>query len=185
MKEGPGHCTSEQLQMLLDERVADSDRQEILAHLRGCGACTARFESLRKLDGGLRRLPMESAGSELTGKVMAGIIPGGRLPIAFRLVEHLAYIFAVLIVTGIILAVFIATGVIDSGQVSEGQTVASTYFSATGDWLMEGLRNASVWLQHYLPAKGATNIVMSLIVVLGALALLDRFLHRRFQHRPE
>ncbi len=177
------HCTGEQLHMLLDGRVSDAERENLTAHLRECARCTASYHSLEQMDRGLRALPVEAASAALTDKVMEKVLPPGHLSLAFRIVENLAYLFAVLIVTGIVVVVFIATGVIDSGQVSEGQGVVSAYASATGAWLSEALRGGTVWLERYLPTRSGGNIMLFGIGILGALAVLDRFLRRRFVHR--
>jgi anti-sigma factor RsiW len=177
------HCTSEQLQMLLDGRLAGGEREVVLTHLQECARCMAASRGLEQLDRGLRQLPVSAAGVEFTEKVMEAITPSGRLSFAFRLVENLAYVFALLIVTGIIAVVFVATGVIDSGQVSDGQGLVNTYVGATSDWLAGALHGGTAWLERYLPTRGGANIMLFGIGVLAGLALLDRLLHRRFVQR--
>lgn len=183
MMERSGHCTSEQLHMLLDGRVQNGAREELTSHLRECTRCMASYRSLEQMDRSLRNLPIASASEGFTNKVMEKVLPSGHLSLAFRIVENLAYLFAVFIVTGIIAVVFVATGVIDSSQVSESQGMFSTYANATGTWLGEAVHGCTVWLERYFPAKNGTNIMLSGIGVLAALALLDRFLHHRFIHR--
>lgn len=177
------HCTSEQLQMLLDGRVPDGEREELTGHLRECARCTASYRTLERMDRSLRDLPIASPSEGFTGTVMEKILPSGRLSLAFRIVENLAYLFAALIVTGIIAAVFIATGVIDSGQVSESQGVVSAYANSAGTWLTEAVHGGNVWLERYLPTRNGAAITVFGIGILAALAVLDRFLHRRFVHR--
>jgi anti-sigma factor RsiW len=177
------HCTSEQLHTLQDGRLAGVERAEVTGHLEECARCRRAYRNIQQLDRSLRELPIAAAGAGFTDKVMEKVLPSGHLSLAFRIVENLAYMFAVLIVTGIITVVFIATGVIDSSRVSEGQGIVSTYSSAAGTWLGEVLHGAALWLERYLPAKAGVNIMIFGIGVLAGLGLLDRFLHRRFAHR--
>ncbi len=177
------HCTTEQLYMLLDGRVSAAEKQEISRHLQECSSCSSTYRSMEQLDRGLRDLPVSATTSGFTDKVMQKVMPSGHLSLAFRMVENLAYLFAVLIVTGIIAAVFIVTGVIDSGQVSEGQGVVSAYASATGTWLSEAVHGGTVWLERYLPARSGINIMLFGIGILAGLALLDRVFHHRFAQR--
>jgi hypothetical protein len=141
------------------------------------------YRAIGHLDQGLRALPVAATSAGFTKNLMDKALPAGHLSLGFRIVENLAYLFAVLIVTGIITAVFLATGVIDSGQVSEGQGVVSTYAEATSNWMAEVIRGGTTWLERYFPAKGGVNIMAFGIAILAALALLDRLLHRRFAHR--
>jgi anti-sigma factor RsiW len=177
------HCTSEQIQMLLDGRLAGEEHEVVLKHLQECARCMAASRGFEQLDRGMHQLPVSPAGVGFTEKVMESITPSGRLSLAFRIVENLAYMFAALIVTGIIAVVFVATGVIDSGQVSDGQGLLNTYAGATSDWLAGALHGGTAWLERYLPAKGGANIMLFGIGVLAALALLDHLLHRRFVQR--
>jgi anti-sigma factor RsiW len=177
------HCTSEELHTLLDGRLSDADRAELAGHLQECTRCMAAYRGIQHLDRGLRALPVVATSAEFTGNVMEKVLPSGNLSLAFRIVENLAYLFAVVIVTGIITVVFIATGVIDSGQVSEGQGAVNAYTSAAGTWLSQALLGVAQWLERYLPAKTAVNIMLVGIGVLAGLGLLDRLLYRRFAHR--
>ena len=183
MTEGPVHCTNEQLQTLLDGRLAAGEKERVQSHLRQCAPCAAGYTRLERLDAGLRRLPLAEAGAELTGRVMQGVMPPGHLSLAFRIVENLAYLFAALIVTGIMAVVFIVAGVIDSGQVTEGQGLVSTYAGAVSDWLVQAMHGGTVWLERYLPSTAGKNTLVFGIAVLVGLGLLDRLLHRRFVHR--
>ncbi len=128
--------------------------------------------------------PLAEASGEFTGRVMQGILPSGHLSLAFRIVENLAYLFAVLIVTGIMAVVFVFTGVIDSGQVSEGEGIVSTYVGARER--LAGRRHCMEarpgWSGTCRP-KAGKNIMVFGIGVLAGLALLDRLLHRRFVQR--
>lgn len=183
MTESPVHCTNEQLQTLLDGRLAAGEQERIQSHIRQCASCAAGYNRLERLDHGLRRLPLAEASGELTGRVMQGILPPGHLSLAFRIVENLAYLFAVLIVTGIMAVVFVFTGVIDSGQVSEGESIVSTYVGGASDWLAQALHGGTAWLERYLPSAAGKNTLVFGIGVLAGLVLLDRLLHRRFVHR--
>ena len=177
------HCTSEQLHLLLDGQVEDAERKTIAGHLQECPQCMAAYRGMEHLDRGLRALPVATASAGFTENLMDKVLPAGRLSLTFRIVENLAYLFAILIVTGIITVVFLATGVIDSGQVSEGQGIVSTYADATSSWMAEAVRGGTAWLERYFPAKGGVNIMLFGIAILAVLALLDRVLHRRFAHR--
>jgi anti-sigma factor RsiW len=177
------HCTSEQLHTLQDGRLSDVERTNVTEHLEECPRCKSAYRNIQQLDRGLRELPIAAAGAGFTDKVMEKVLPSGHLSLAFRIVENLAYLFAILIVTGIIAAVFIATGVIDSGRVSEGQGIVSAYSSAAGTWLGEVIHGATLWLERYLPARAGINIMIFGVGILAGLGLLDRFLHRRFAHR--
>lgn len=183
MTERTMHRTSEQLQMLLDGRVTEAERKETSRHLQECSRCMAAYHRMEQLHQGLQKLPVATTGAAFTSGVMEKILPSARLSLAFRIVENLAYLFAVLIVTGIVAVVFVATGVIDSAQVSEGQGLMSAYASATGTWFSEALRGGAVWLERYLPVRSGANIMLAGAGILAALALLDRVVQRKLAHR--
>jgi anti-sigma factor RsiW len=183
MKEPSMHCGDEQLQMLLDGRLPGREKEETLRHLQVCSRCAAVFKGMERMDRGLRQMPVSSVSREFTSKVMDEIAPSTHLSLAFRIVENMAYLFAALVVLGMIAVVFVATGVIDSGQVSEGQDLVGAYTGAVSDWLVSAIRGATMWLAPYLPAKGGTSVMLFGIGVLGGLALLDRVLNHKFADR--
>jgi anti-sigma factor RsiW len=178
------HCTSADLQLLMDGRISGAEREKVHAHLQECVRCRMAYQSMAQLDRGLRKMPVAAASNAFTEKVMEKVVPSSHLPFAFRIVENLAYVFAALIVTGLVTTLFIATGVIDSGQVTEGQGKLSAYSSAAGSWLAQVIHGGTGWLERYFPLKAGTpHVLLVGVGILAGFALLDRLLSRLFAQR--
>jgi len=84
------------------------------------------------------------------------------------------------------LAVFVWTGIVDSTHVSEGQTVANDILSETWRSVATGLQSSTSWLMSYLSLGQGTEvfgILMFVVVIVGVLAGVDRFVGRQFVHK--
>lgn len=179
------HVTNEMLQMLLDGTLSPEHAAAVEAHLSSCASCANAYDDLRQLHRVMKRLPVEHAGGEFTRDILVrlNIIP--RTSLLFRIVENLAYVFGLMIVLGVMLAVFTFTGVVGSDQIEPTQTV----LRGAGDAVAQAVGNAvgglTAWLQAYLPfvfGSGSLKIAVMGTLIAGMLALVDRFLKKRILH---
>jgi anti-sigma factor RsiW len=68
-----GHISSESLSAFLDGETAPEEARRLTSHLATCGPCRSRLESVRRLVGGLRRLPPVAPPEELAARVRGRI----------------------------------------------------------------------------------------------------------------
>jgi hypothetical protein len=54
---------------LLDRRLADSERESVLAHMASCGACAERMQAMENLRSHLRRMPTPAVPDYLANKL--------------------------------------------------------------------------------------------------------------------
>lgn len=72
-----GHISSESLSAYLDGETAPDEARRLASHLAACEACRSRFESVRRLVGGLRRLTPAAPPAELAARVRGRIAAEG------------------------------------------------------------------------------------------------------------
>jgi hypothetical protein len=98
-------------------------------------------------------------------------------------VENLAYLFGLMIVLGTMLTAFIITGAISSDDISNTQTVARNITGTITSTINRPIAWLTSSLQSYLPfvfGTGSLKIAVTGTLIVGILALLDRFLKRKF-----
>ena len=177
-----GHCTTEQLNALLDGRLEGATAAGVRLHLEQCASCSRALQVLRTIDGSLRGLPLERAPENLSSKVLQDLhlVPGTSW--LFRLVSNAGYVFGVLLVLGAMAAAFILTGVLDTDKIVQQGRTAAEVGAAVFGW-MDAL---SAFLVKYVPflfASGSSRTVVMIAAALAALAALDRLLLRHLPHR--
>ncbi|MEO8168363.1 MAG: zf-HC2 domain-containing protein, partial [bacterium] len=172
------HLTGEQLHLFVDGMLPANEAVAAAAHLRSCSRCRHALEGLQHLATALRNLPASNLGSEFTRNVLRrlDIIP--KSPVLFRVVENFAYVFGMMLVLGVMLAVFVLTGAVDSSQVSNTQTWANKAGGAVGEYTLHFASGLSAVLQSYLPfifGNGNLKIAIMGLAAIGLLAVIDRF----------
>ncbi len=93
---------------------------------------------------------------------------------------------AMVVVAGMLLSVFFATGVLRQEQVSDTQTAVGTALGAGGEAVARGVNTISSLAASYFsfaPGKGAMEISITALAVLGVLAAVDWLAGRKVQHR--
>lgn len=176
------HLTNGQLQSLVDGMLPSSEAAAVTAHLRICSRCRNASAGLQRLDTTLRNLPTAKLGSDFTRNVLTRLDIVPKSPVLFRVVENFAYVFGMMLVLGVMLAVFVLTGVVDSSQVSDTQTWLNNVGDGVGEYTSHFVGMFSSLLQSYLPfifGNGNFKIAIMGTIAVGMLMVLDRFLKRK------
>ncbi len=176
------HLTNEQLQLFVDGMLPPEEAASVAGHLRICFRCRNASAALQKLDATLKSLPSGNLGSDFTRNVLMRLDIAPKSSRLFGVVENLAYVFGMMIVLGVMLAVFVLTGVVGSSQVSNTQTWlnnASDVFAGRTSHFVASFASA---LQSYLPfifGNGNLKIAAMGTIAVGMLMVVDRFLKRK------
>lgn len=180
------HCTTEQINALIDLTLSDVEKQQVESHIAECAGCRQAVSVMRRIDVSVKHLPLERVSGDFTREVLAVLHLAPKSPLLFRLLEKGAYLFGLFIVLGAMLTVFVATGLVDTREVSRGEIIFRQVLSDAGGMMSSMMAGLSGLLAQYLPFmfdKGNISIVAAVIVVLGVLALADKVVGRKFVHR--
>ncbi len=176
------HLTNEQLQSVIDGMLPRDEATSVTAHLGICQRCRNASAALQRLDATLKNLPATDLGADFTRNVLTRLDIVQKSSVLFRVVENLSYVFGMMLVLGVMLAVFVLTGVIDSSQVSNTQTWLNNAGSAVGETTSHVVALFAAALQSYLPfifGNGNLKIAVMGTAAVGMLVVLDKFLKRR------
>jgi hypothetical protein len=180
------HSSPEQLYALVDRKLDPAEHELVTVHLQACAQCRSLYESLLRFDSASRRIPLEKVSPGFTRSVMAslGIVP--KSPLMFRLLEHAAYLFGMVIVLAFMTAIFVLTGVIKTEDVAASSDLGGRALDTMGTGLSKASGVLSGWLTEFFPFgtnHGALSISAAVVVVVLALALVDRRITGRFAQR--
>jgi hypothetical protein len=128
-------------------------------------------------------VPLEHVRTDFTRNVLAALSISPQTSVFFRIVEHLPYVFGLMIVVGVMLAAFVGTGVITLQQAAETETRLDRVWNSVDTALtVTATFINSVGLKYFsfLYSSGTARLVLMSVVSVGLLFLLDRFLKRRF-----
>ncbi len=181
------HLTMEELNLLIDDAASAGDKSIIRLHLGGCSKCRALHQSLERIDSAVRRISLERVSREFTHNVLASLNIVPKTPFLFRVVENLPYVFALMIVVGLMLSVFVATGVIGPEQRQETQTTVTQISNAVAGGLSALVGNFNDVMRTYFPflyGGEAVKLMLMAGVAVAALAMFDRLLRKRIPLRP-
>lgn len=177
------HVANDLLQMFVDNALEEGERGAVERHLSACVRCREIFNELRLLDQTFREAPVERLDTSFTRNVLSALNIVPKTPFWFRAIEHLAYVFGLMIVLGVMLTAFLITGVVKTEDVTEAQSFLNNASSAFGEQMKFLTTGLTEGVQQYLPflfAHGSFKIALMGTVVIGMLALLDRVLKRRY-----
>jgi anti-sigma factor RsiW len=177
------HVDNERLQLLLDGRLGTNERVTIDLHLQNCSSCRQAFHNLSALDASLKVLPVERASVEITRAVMTKISISPGEPFLYRVVEHLAYVFGMILVLGIMLAAFLVTGVLNKTRLVETHSTAQNVGRILSDQVDGVAGGLTSFMQTYMPfvfGNGNMKIAVMSALAISLLVVFDRVLHRRF-----
>jgi hypothetical protein len=163
------HLSAQELQDYAEG--ARENEQEL--HLRMCGECGKRLDSLRALERALRALPSDRPSRNFTANVLqrAGVRESATF--AWVMLKNLAPLVALTIVIGIVLAVLTMTGVLQSADVRE---VPATTKQISGA-MASGIHAMNGWMMKYFPfafAKSTYGLTLFILVFFAAVALIDK-----------
>jgi anti-sigma factor RsiW len=180
------HVTTDQLNLLIDGRLPESEAYLMSNHLASCDMCRSLHARLRDVDRALRGLPLETTSAEFTGRVMGLILTRRRSPVLFRILENVAYVFGLLIVLGVMTAAFLLTGVLDTQQVQLTRDVTEGFATRVWETVGSGVGDFSALLVTYFPfafSGNGVSMVLFTVLAVGLLAGIDRFVLRSAQQR--
>ena len=180
------HLSHEEIQEYIGGGLETTAQSRVAGHLRACKMCDSTYHAFVEIDQALRSSPVEQVDAAFTRKVMNKIPLVSKSPLAFRMLEKLAPLFALFVVVAILLTAFVLTGVIDVRQVSEGQNQVQEFFAGSASQIGSGVSSFSSWLGEYVPfVFGVANlgITSSIFAVVLTLALLDRIFSRKIVQR--
>jgi len=180
------HLTLESLQALADGALAGPEETSARAHIRTCPRCSRLLKRLEVFDRSMRDLPLERAPESLTRSVMHRIGIAPRTSFLLRMVSLLPYLFGLLVVLGVLLAVYASTGVV-SGPISSqvGSFVAETSAPLRGI-LGEGsdaFRGLGHSLIRLFTAGGVMAAIVPVLVAVIVVAFVDRTWGKRLLGR--
>jgi hypothetical protein len=180
------HSSLEQLYALVDRQLDPGEHAIVAGHLQVCVRCRSLYESLVRFDSDCKRLPLERVSPGFTRSVMAslGIVP--KSPLIFRLLEHAAYLFGMVIVLAFMTAIFVLTGVIRTEDIAASSGPGGKVLDTMGTGLSKYSEVLSGWLTGFFPHgfdHGTLSISAAVIIVVLALALVDKRITGRFAQR--
>jgi len=179
------HLSGNEIQDYLDGGLTSDARAEAEQHLYTCRQCRSLQSSLTEVDRALKSLPREQLDARFTRSVMSRLTAGQADSLSFKILEKLAYVFALFVVLAVLLAAFIFSGVIDARQVSDGQSRIQEFLSGSTSQMKSQVAAFSNLLAEYAPfvfGVGSLCMAGTIFAVVALLAVLDRFLVRRFVH---
>ncbi len=170
------HLSQEELQDhaggdLPDERAAAAAD----LHLRTCAECARRIDHFRALERALRSMPLERASEDLSRTVLKrlGIREGQSW--LFTLFMNFAPLLALLAVLAVVHFILGRQPAGAPGQ-NSGEGVR-TLFQFADKYSAVGIQSVNDWVGKYLAfMKGRGGLTGFLILFLGAIALLDKYI---------
>jgi hypothetical protein len=177
------HITNEYLQLLLDGVLIPYERVGAEHHLQSCKQCRQAYQRLAWLDTSLKILPVEKTNADFASVVLAKLNIAPRTSFLFRIVENLAYAFGLVVVLGLMLTAFLVTGVVNKKQVMETQSTFTNFERTIGQQVDSFAGGLTAFMQTYLPfifGSGTLKIALMSTLAIGTLALVDKFLKRRY-----
>ncbi len=180
------HPANDTLQLYVDGELDATRVADVRRHLDECPRCEADVRTLVLMSASLKATPLEKTGAGFTRNVLGAMQLAPKAPLIFRLLEKAGYFVGLVIVLGIMSAVFTMTGVIQPGHVQQGVGYAERVYTQV-DGVVSGLSaGLTAFLTKYMSfvfGKGSVGIVTFSLVFLALLAIADKLLGGRFQHR--
>lgn len=179
------HLPSAAMLAYLDGTLPDAEAADVRAHLASCARCNRALASLREFDALARSVPAEKAGTDLVRSIMLRVGVSPHQSLFVRAVGALPYVFAMLVVGGILLAVFAWTGTVPASSLSGASGSAAEAYAAAGSAVDQATRAFAGFLSRLLPAVSASGLRLGigLALVLMGIAVVDRLLMSRTAQR--
>lgn len=168
------HLTAEQV----DEAAAGGRSAQFEHHLHACAECQARVRVAKRLDGVLRRMPLDRAGPGLADTILTQIGIGPAPPLAWTLLKNLAPIIALTVVTGIAILVLRYFGVFQGSELQQSTAGVQSIYSQTTGHIAEGVKVFNGWMGKYFSfafARTTYGLTAFIGCFLGAVALFDKY----------
>lgn len=184
---GDGHLSSARLLACLDGTLEEVEATAARSHLSACERCSRALESLREFESIARSIPAERASPDLVRNVMVRIGIAPRASFFVRAVSALPYALAMLIVGGVLLAVFTWSGAISPSAWSSVPGTAADAYAAFGSAVNGVTASLAGMFTKFVPQMSMSGLRLGigLVMVLVAVAALDRLLFWRTAQRPQ
>ncbi len=182
MNPGEEHFKQDQLQAFMAGSLPAEEAAAVQEHLQVCENCRACARSDSRLDGALRRIPLEELDQAFTRRVLESLGLDRGVAKALRFFEILPHILGLALVLGTMLIVFTATGDIDVSGKAGDDRIAGEAIGRIAPFMTEVVHGGWRLVSAVLPTSvGSTtlSIVATMMGVIGLLAILDRGIGRR------
>jgi len=176
------HLTPELLQLLTDGEIPEDQAVAVRAHVNSCPLCSSAAQRIQLFDKALRRVPLNRTRSRFTQDILAQLHIVPRASMAFRILEHAGSVFGVVLVLSILLVVFVLTRSPGRGGEGVQEGIGGAVMQTMDSTLDQGLAAFAGWLTHAAPqifGHGAIGITLMFLVIVPAIALVDRFWGRK------
>ncbi len=172
------HIPTGLLQEFLDGVPGEEERARVSAHLAGCPECRSSLDALRALDRALRQMPAETAPGDFTTRVMRRLGLEDSPSFVWAILKNVAPVVGLAVVVTILLVVLRLTGTVSGSDVDQSVEATRGVYDAVRSGLGTGFSAFSTWIQGYLAfafAKSTYTLTTFLLIFLGVVALLDKF----------
>ena len=179
------HCTEEELNALLDGRLAPPRAKEALLHMEGCDACAGAYAVLRGLDASLRTLPQEEVRAGFADDLLDLLNINSAHSRLFSFFGNIGYFIGLCIVLGTMLAAFIASGLVDVDRTQREGSAAAGAVMKVGDAIASSSGLLARLLAEYVPFAFGSRSAVIVAMMMGAVLLVagfDRLLARKISH---
>ncbi len=175
-----GHLSEDQLQLLAAHGLGGDEEVVVRRHLASCASCASAFEAVADLHGALVGLRVMTPSPMLTENVLSRIGANRRASIGTLLLENLASVISVVVVTlmgGAIWSVMALSGPADAqGDAFPGEKILEVWWK----WVESSYLGAAGWLAHAAPGRGqGAQIALMLLAIIPVIALVDWFVGRK------
>jgi anti-sigma factor RsiW len=168
------HLTNDDLYAYADGNLPEEDRMKADLHLRGCASCRERSGAIRTLDRAIRSVPLERASPGLSREVLSRLGLRETPSWVYTLLKNIAPLVALTAVVAVAYVAIAPSGgpaeATGAGESARGLLQTADRYSAMG------VQSINAWMGTYFSfAKNSAGLMGFLVVFLGAIALLDRF----------
>ncbi|MGD0337641.1 MAG: hypothetical protein ABSB78_02520 [Bacteroidota bacterium] len=148
------HLSNDELNELIDGRLTNSKKEQVLGHLQQCPLCSSAYRQFVIIDRGARRQPLETTNIMFVENVMRKLIPDAsqKQHSRFeRILKYCANLFALLIVAFMAYGVYsLGSHFIPGAKPIIPQIVGSSDLSTVRDAIGGWWSSSSALVQKYL-----------------------------------
>jgi anti-sigma factor RsiW len=172
------HLTNRQLQAYADQLLDEGAKRGLEIHVRACEECADRLDAFRRLEGAIRRIPLEQTKPDFTHDLMQRLSLSGRSTLVKQLVLSLSPILLLALLTVALYLVVPSTGEMQDAKVQPPGEYGRPVYYAVGRFLGDAVSAVRSWIGSHFPLDlvgpglGLATLLGAMFVAVG---LLDRF----------
>lgn len=169
------HPTHEELMDHADGLLESGRAAAAEAHLRDCAECASRLRAIRTVERAIRSLPLEPAPQDLSRAVLKRIGIREAPPLLYTLFKNFAPLAALSVIMVVVYVILgKPSGAADAAASGES---ARGLFQMADQYSSSAVAAVNAWASTYLSfAKNSAGLAGFLLVFLGVVALLDKFI---------